>query len=222
MIKALVFDFDGVIVTGSNAGYLACYHQALAHVGVTIDPALERERILERWGMGGAEQLKWLLQEQPEKVDAAAKFFENCVSRRSFEEQIALVPKAAQVLPELAQTYRLAIVSGTGSGLIKRLLNRYRLAELFPVIISSYDLPPAERKPSPLMLEAGLKALGVAPDRAWYIGDATTDLQMAKGAGVPCVIVLTGHLSQAEAERSGASHVIPSLSDLPSLLAKAK
>jgi beta-phosphoglucomutase-like phosphatase (HAD superfamily) len=34
MVKLIIFDFDGVIITGSNEGYFTCYHKALEAIGV--------------------------------------------------------------------------------------------------------------------------------------------------------------------------------------------
>ena len=46
MIKLIIFDFDGVIITGSNDGYIKSYHHALESVGVNLEPEEERRRIL--------------------------------------------------------------------------------------------------------------------------------------------------------------------------------
>lgn len=40
------------------------------------------------------------------------------------------------------------------------------------------------------------------------MGDAASDMQMARNAGVTPVAVLTGHLSRQQAEELGVKHII--------------
>ena len=58
-------------------------------------------------------------------------------------------------------------------------------------------------KPAPLLLDLAIRAAGegLTPDDAVMIGDGVaTDLAAANGLGIPCVLVLTGVTTRAQAE----------------------
>ncbi len=56
-------------------------------------------------------------------------------------------------------------------------------------------------KPGPLLLEMAIRVAGLTRDDAVMIGDGlATDLAAANGLGIPCVLMLTGVTSRAQAE----------------------
>ncbi len=74
-------------------------------------------------------------------------------------------------------------------------------------------------KPGPGMLFAFARVTGITPDRIAMVGDSRHDLEAGLSAGAAATIgVLTGPATRADL-KPFASHVIPSIADLPSLLA---
>jgi len=75
-------------------------------------------------------------------------------------------------------------------------------------------------KPAPGMISAFVAAYAFTPARVALVGDSLHDLHAARAAGVCAIAVLSG--PRAEAARAEvapfADHVIPSITDLPSLL----
>jgi phosphoglycolate phosphatase-like HAD superfamily hydrolase len=65
-----------------------------------------------------------------------------------------------------------------------------------------------------------MKTQTVRPDETIYVGDATTDVQMARSAGVTPIVVLTGHLSKKEAHHLGVTWIISDITLLPTVLTK--
>jgi ribonucleotide monophosphatase NagD (HAD superfamily) len=56
-------------------------------------------------------------------------------------------------------------------------------------------------KPAPLLLEMAIRAAGLRRDEALMIGDGlATDLAAANGLGIPCLLMLTGVTTRAQAE----------------------
>ncbi len=77
-------------------------------------------------------------------------------------------------------------------------------------------------KPGPGMLFAFARVTGIAPGRVAMVGDSRHDLETGLNAGAAVTIgVLTGPATEAELAPF-ASHIIPTIADLPSLLAATK
>lgn len=75
-------------------------------------------------------------------------------------------------------------------------------------------------KPGPGMLLAFAKATGVPPDRIAMVGDSRHDLETGLSGGAAVTIgVLTGPALREDLEPY-ASHILPSIADLPALLAR--
>lgn len=74
----------------------------------------------------------------------------------------------------------------------------------------------ADRKPSPAMLEGALADLGVAPERALFVGDGAGDVEAAARAGVDAaLLVRPGH---DPVEGVDPARTLSTLADLPALL----
>jgi HAD superfamily hydrolase (TIGR01662 family) len=220
MIKLIIFDFDGVVIIGSNDGYFACYHKALEAVGVKLDPEEERRRILAWWGKGYQPQLEHLLQEHSGLLPKAIEVYEYYYYKTdTFTKNIRLVPGARETLAQLAKSYTLAIASGMMQKTMNTLLTKFDLP-FFRYIMSAEDVPKiADRKPAPYMLRQILAKADVSQEEAMMLGDAENDVQMAQNAGIEPVVVLTGHLSRKEAEGMGVKYIIEDVTKLESILA---
>ncbi|HWY79630.1 MAG TPA: HAD family hydrolase [Candidatus Sulfotelmatobacter sp.] len=219
MIKLIIFDFDGVIITGSNDGYFTCYHKALEDVDVYLEPTEERKRILDWWGKGHKKQLELLLQEHPDKLLEAIVAYEKCYFSPFFHEKIKLVKDADIVLKRLSETKTLAIASGMVRNTMDELIKKYNIP-YFKRILTFEDAKKEEhKKPSPYMLFQLMEEFNVAKNETVYIGDAKNDVIMAKAAGIIPIVVLTGHLMKNEAEKLGVKHIIPDITHLEEILA---
>jgi HAD superfamily hydrolase (TIGR01509 family) len=70
-------------------------------------------------------------------------------------------------------------------------------------------------KPAPDLLLLAARELGVAPDRCWYVGDSTWDMEAAGNAGMVAVAVTAGAAVPADVlRRAGARVVVPDLARL--------
>ena len=74
-------------------------------------------------------------------------------------------------------------------------------------------------KPAPDLLLLAAATLGLPPERCWAIGDSTWDVRAAVAAGMAAVGVTAGSAVDVGAlEAAGAARVVPTLSELASLL----
>jgi 4-nitrophenyl phosphatase len=77
-------------------------------------------------------------------------------------------------------------------------------------------------KPGPLLLEMAIRAAGLPREEAVMIGDSlTSDLAAANALGIPCVLMLTGVTSRAQAEALAADERPVALAEDASELAAA-
>lgn len=76
-------------------------------------------------------------------------------------------------------------------------------------------------KPSPLMIQAAMDAMGLRPDECILIGDRLeTDIKMGKGAGIATGIVLTGVTDEKTLKESSIhpDFIFQSIADVENLL----
>lgn len=219
MVKLIIFDFDGVVITGSNEGYFRCYHKALESVGFHLDPKEERKRILDHWGTGYKTQLKYLLLEQQNLLASAIKSYEHYYFNTDlFIRDVKLVKGARQTLEALSKKIQLAIATGMRKKSLDRFLNKFDL-KMFRITLSIDDVKKDEdKKPSPFILNEIIRKLKVNPDQTVYVGDGKTDVIMARNARIRPIVVLTGHLTRKGAEQLGVKDIIPDVTHLEEVL----
>lgn len=132
-------------------------------------------------------------------------------------DALVMIPRAAAAVARLNRAgVRVAVVTNqsiVGRGLIdEAMLGRIhdrlaaKLAEdgaRLDALLVAPDAPDAatdRRKPAPGMLNEALAQFGERPDKCPMIGDALRDLEAAKAAGCPRVLVRTGKGRATEAD----------------------
>jgi len=211
MIKLIIFDWDDVFSQGSTGGYYKCYHEAVSRVGITLTPEQEKERIASKWGSSHKEEIEALLAEHPELVDKACEAYEEHLFGNTFVDCLTFIPGSPEMLQRLSKKYTLAIASGVHRTLLEeRVMKKFGIdPALFAEIITAYDLDdPTKAKPHPHSAETIMQRTGHRPEETIMVGDAENDVKMARNAGIEPVVVLTGHLSRAEAEALQVRHIL--------------
>lgn len=113
----------------------------------------------------------------------------------------------------------LGVVTNKPQRLTETILDHFHLSDLVGAVVGG-DAG-FERKPAPDMLEAALERLGVAKGEAIMVGDSRADVESAKAAGIPAVVVRGGYTTVL-ADDLGADRVIDRLPDLLALLGAAE
>jgi HAD superfamily hydrolase (TIGR01549 family) len=224
MIRALTFDIGGTLADGDID--LASYQRELLRYlrGLGFDVGTEEYRRV----MGSA--LRRLAEIRARNIEVK---FEEFYSRVLEELRVPLSPEilgevrmiygrnfpqtpkpgVREVLRELAESYRLGVVSNTMSGVSRDFLEREGLAGYFEVIVLSRDV--GIRKPDPRIFSLALQRLGVEAFEAAHVGNSVEeDVAGAKGAGMKAVL-LGGGERRAEV---GPDLTIRSIAELPSAL----
>lgn len=84
--------------------------------------------------------------------------------------------------------------------------------DVVAAVVDAGDVP--RSKPAPDIVEAALDAAGVAPERAVMVGDTVYDVRAARAAGVACIGLRSGGISDRELREAGAVAVYGNPSEL--------
>lgn len=220
MIKLVAFDWDDVFVTGAKEAYFACYHQALEKAGIHLEPQVEKDRILSKWGKSYRAVIDELLKEHPNKVEEVYAAYEKEFWGNTFIDALSIHEGVQDLLSKLSKKYILAVASGNEPKMLKeRIIPHFGFPDVFSQIVTSSEINDHEKtKPHPYMLELIMKTQNVSPSETVFVGDAKTDVQMAQNAGAIPIVALSGHLDRREAEKLGVKYIIDDVRDIETVL----
>lgn len=143
-------------------------------------------------------------------------------------EEVRFLPRALEALRRLSSSEHAVVLvtnqSAVGRGIISQeqamAINRQVIAEIVAQggrVDACYVCPhrPDEgcdcRKPAPGMLLRAGAELGLDLSRSYLVGDAVTDIEAARAAGVRGILVLTGRGNQQAALLRSETPVVPDL-----------
>jgi phosphoglycolate phosphatase len=205
--EAAIFDLDGTLVD-SAGDIAAAVNHALEAEGRTRLPVAAVRRLV---GDGARMLVARAFAQPPEAVDRPLAIFHAYYTAHPCEET-ALMPGALAALDALAGA-RLALVTNKPRDATLPVLEALGLAPRFAAIYAGGDGP---LKPDPTAIRAVLG--GVAPGRAWVIGDGPQDVAAGRAAGCFTVAVLGGYGDEARLRAAAPDVVLASLAELPELL----
>jgi AHBA synthesis associated protein len=203
---AVVFDLDGVIVD-SFAVMQEAFSIAYAEVvGDGTAPFQEYERHLGRYF--------------PDimKIMGLPLEMEGPFVRESHRlaDRARIYPGVLPLLRELRRRGLCsAIATGKAGERARYLLERLGVLSCFDHVLGSDEV--ARAKPAPDIVLRALELLGARPEDAVMLGDAVTDIQAARSAGVDAAAALWGARDRAELLASGPDAVLRRPSDLLAL-----
>ena len=216
MLKAIVFDFDGVLANSEPLHYQAFRH-VLSEQGLTLDEVDYYARYL---GFDDAGAFRAILNDRGHRwSDARVQLAvaRKAVVMEDLERDVSvLFAHADEVVRRAAARFPLAIASGALSVEIRRVLDREALTPCFAAIVGADDTEASKPAPDPYLLAlAQLRsALGddsLAPTECVAIEDSRWGLESARAAGLRTVGVAQTYPASA---LDRADLVIESIADL--------
>ncbi len=211
----IIFDVDGTLAQSVEFFYEIAL-EVLALAGI---PPVPRDRVYELMRRGVENPLVQLF--PPDYPDPANRIKRITDSRmdewlRRYHEETQAVPGSLELLHRLHhQGFQLGIATSSGRAL--PFLDTWGVRHLFSGIVGREDV--THRKPHPEPVLKCLEHLQLEPHQAVYIGDSPIDIQAGKAAGVATVGVLTGTSTDAVMRQEQADYILPSIAELPRLLA---
>lgn len=213
-VKGIIFDVDGTL-----AGSVEFFYEiALEVLKLAKVPPVSREKVYAMMRVGDESPLRKLFPtDHPDPEGTVQRITESRMDGwlKRYHEDTKAIPGTLEVLNML---HRKGFVLGiaTSSGRALPFLDSWGVRHLFGTIIGREDVE--NRKPHPEPVFKCLDGLGIEPTYAVYIGDSPIDIQAGKAAGVRTIGVLTGTSDNAVMIQERPDHILPSVSDLPTLL----
>lgn len=196
MIKAIIFDIDGVLLDSFEAnlrffqnlmtasGYRAptreefptLFHLSLMDVIKKFTGSQSEEEIMRVFKLGESREVEYPL------------------------ELLNMPDRAEETIKALSKDYSLGIVTSRIKNSVYEAPKLAVLKDHFKVAVSYEDTENHKPHPDPLLLAA--EKLNIAPNECVYIGDVKNDIQAARGAGMKVVIFSKEDVEGADAKTS--------------------
>jgi HAD superfamily hydrolase (TIGR01509 family) len=184
-IRALVFDFDGLIVDTEGPIFRAWQRIYREH-----GQELPRERWLTIIGTATG-PFDPLLDLRERTGEALAGDALDALERRYYQEATAMQQLLPGVERYLADARRLqlktAVASSSKATWVMDHLERFGIQEKFDAILCREDV--SRTKPDPELYLKALERLAVTPSEAIAFEDSANGIRAAKDAGIFCVAV---------------------------------
>jgi HAD superfamily hydrolase (TIGR01509 family) len=210
MIKALLFDFDGLILDTETPEVVA-WQKVYAHYGIEF-PIQQWGKIVGGSGYKDFSPVAYLAEKTGLHFDPSLERADRRVSDRSLVEYQPILPGVLDYIHAArARGLRLAVASSSNHAWIDPLLQRLDLQNYFDAVICIEDGKRA--KPNPDIFLKALEALDVRPEEALVFEDSPNGVKAANAAGIRVIAVPNPITAQLGV--SGADLTLASLADLP-------
>jgi HAD superfamily hydrolase (TIGR01509 family) len=199
VIRAVIFDFDGLILETETLAH-SVMHELFASYGVELK--------WETWaqiigGSGGKFDMYAHLERLYGRPLDTETLRSGVRSRhRELVEGLELLPGVLEYIQDAsAMSLKLGIASSSPREWVLAHLDQRGLTQYFEVIRTRTEIP--RTKPSPALFNAVLESLGVAPNQTIALEDSPNGVTAAQAAGIFCLAVpnqMTIHLNLDHAD----------------------
>jgi HAD superfamily hydrolase (TIGR01509 family) len=208
MIKALVFDMDGVIID-SEPMHTEISVEVLKELGGTPSPS----ELFEFVGVRNEEMWAILKQRHnlKESVEEILKLHENHKRKRFSEEPLKPIEGIPQLIQEAKnKDLKLALATSSPKFLAELVLKRLDLYSFFDIIVAASDI--SQGKPHPEIYFKAARKLGVEPEECIAIEDSYYGMMSAKNAGMKCIVY--DNPNAGNYDKSQADYVVSSIKNI--------
>lgn len=189
MIKAIIFDMNGVIADDERL-HEEAYRQVMASHGLKLTKQEYQQNYMGRPNKVNFENIK-------KKYNLTVSVDDLLRAKSTAYLQLAKqylqpVAGAARAIRIFAKKYILGLVSSSPLVEVKMVLEHFRLADYFSVIVSGDDVTIGKPDPEPYLLAA--KRLKLPPSQCMVFEDSKQGIIAAKAAKMK-VVALSTNLS---------------------------
>ncbi|NJD52977.1 MAG: HAD family phosphatase [Candidatus Methanoperedens sp.] len=185
MLKAVIFDMDGVLID-SMPYHADAWIAVFARVGIKV----KRDDIYKMEGSNHVGIIRMVFEKvgripEPEDFDKLAEEKKKIFSKIN---KATVFEGIYELIDDLKNKYDLAVVSGSDKTVVKELIE-YFFPDIFSVMVTGNDV--IEGKPSPLPYLKAVEMLKVRKDECIVIENAPLGVESAKRAGLYCIAIPT-------------------------------
>ncbi|MDD5435481.1 MAG: HAD family phosphatase [Nitrospira sp.] len=215
MIKAIIFDFDGII-TDSEPVHLKMFQQVLSELNISIS----RQEYYETYlGMDDKGCFTTVL--KAHGLDASHEVVQALIDKKAksmmeyLEKSVFIYPGVTDFVNKAKDRFRLAIASGALRHEIEYVLQMAGISSAFDLIVSAEDV--MYGKPDPECFNKALERLNdhsvlhLTPGECVVIEDSIAGIEGAIAAGMKCIAVTntydSGRLTMAGSIVKGLSEI---------------
>lgn len=180
MLKAILFDVDGVLVDSFESNF-QFFQEVFKISGY---PSITRAKYKRAFHLTMMDVLKFHLPDAKEvELKKLAKIGFKLFRQR---ETPKVVTGSTKVVKSLAKKYKLGLVTGRTKEGVVEYLDHVKLDRVFKVksYFGLYKYP----KPHPEPILYALKKLKIKASEAVYIGDTVADIEAASAAGIKIIL----------------------------------
>ena len=189
MIRAAIFDLDGVIVNTANAHFLS-WDEALKEQGIKLT---KYRYIKNMSGRRALENAKLSLGKLANKktVDTVIRK-KTDIFFASFDQRVVLVKGIKRFLDNLQKNKILTAIATSGRKKVQNLIfQKFKLTPFFSFIVTGDDV--ASAKPNPQIFLDVAEKLNIPAADCIVFEDSYSGVEAAKRAGMKVVLVMTSH-----------------------------
>lgn len=218
-IKAICFDVDGTLSDTDDQFVQRLYRLLRPLYGSKL-LSQRMVRGFSRWVVMAMEtpgNVAYTAVDRSRMDDAVLHPLQKRLGRKEKPQpSFWLMEGVAELLPELASRYPLAVVSARDQAGTLAFLQQFSLEGVFRAVATARTCQYTKPFPDPVLWAA--KEMGVAPEECLMIGDTTVDIRAGRAAGAQTVGVLCGFGKEKELCRAGADLILPRTVDLTEVL----
>lgn len=207
--RLVILDFDGTLAD-TRPLIVSSIQRALAELHLPEKSETECAAII---GLPLRECFTTLLGVDDEMGERCAEVYRRLFDEWNTPGAVRLYPHVLDTLSELHRRgLQLAICSSRGRPTLQGYVDDLGLRPYISMVVSANDVQHA--KPHPEPVELILATLGVEPEEALVVGDASYDILMGRSADCRTCGVTYGNQSVADLCAAGADSLIDDFSEL--------
>lgn len=203
-MKAVLFDVDGTLLN-THEFIVSAYEHAVSSIGRAISRE-EAEKYM-RVGTNLRATYKHMLPDENEEL-LATRHHEYQRDRFNLIQPFEGALETLNALKE--NGFKIAAVTNRARPSAVPSLSHHGLFTLLDACVCPEDT--LRTKPDPEHVRTALRALKVAPENAWMVGDTSVDIEAAHASGVSSIGI--SHSGDDSIRKSRPRHVVLSLSEI--------
>ena len=223
MLKAIIFDCDGVLVDTERDGHRVAFNRTFAQKGYDYEWSVDlygellniaggKERMChffdsEGWPGDVADRDDFIREMHRLKTDFYMKIVES--------GELTIRPGIARIVDEaISEDIILAVCSTSNeravNSIVETMLGEERKASFAAILAGDVV---SKKKPDPEIYNLAMSRLNLNPAECVVVEDSRNGFLAAKAAGIPCLVTTNGYTENEDF--TGAVKIVPDLGDPP-------